>query len=713
MPALATLRPLFGGDEIRSLVPLRPGGIPLDRVRTFPAFDDGPGLGLAGFAPRFDAARSTTAGRLAAARVRIPPITEDQGALQVADQAAFDRLAKRDDSPGAMQVKEVKFLITGIDTARPKLYFINSKNVEYHYFFARDVLKQRISFEDFEAKTYWLDSRKNLAGTILYHESYQHPDGKKGLYTMEFWPTDPVKAPMIAKAFRAIKRNMPFAAQNIVYHPAGNTQEALFRDEEAIFKRQRVKTILSTELFGNLTYAPLNQGEGYGYLRVIDGEAGARPPTARDVCIFVNTPNDLSHVAGIITENPQTPLSHINLKAKQNKTPNAYLKDARNHPDIKPLLDKARAQGHDVLVRYTVGPDGFHVEETTQEEANAYFERIRPREVSFPPRNLRVKTIQPLSDVRFGQADTYGAKATNVAELGRLFPAGNRHQVSVPDGFAMPFYFYDEFMKVNGFYDQVRALMADAQFQNDPGVRDAKLAELRKKIEEAPMPASLTEKIGEVQAAFYQKFGEGRSIRCRSSTNNEDLPKFNGAGLYDSFTHKADEGHLEATIKQVFASMWNFRAFEEREFYRIDHMTAAMGVLIHPNEKKEQANIVAYTKNIYNPNWPGFYVNAQVGEALVTNPPPGTTPDEFLVSAIGRNQEFEMQFISHSSLVERGKTVLSQDQVGLLVPAMDLIQRHFKHLYRRDGDRTFGMDIEAKIRSDGSLQIKQARPTVD
>ena len=30
--------------------------------------------------------------------------------------------------------------------------------------------------------------------------------------------------------------------------------------------------------------------------------------------------------------------------------------------------------------------------------------------------------------------------------------------------------------------------------------------------------------------------------RCRSSTNNEDLVGFNGAGLYDSFTHRPDEG---------------------------------------------------------------------------------------------------------------------------------------------------------------------------
>ena len=81
--------------------------------------------------------------------------------------------------------------------------------------------------------------------------------------------------------------------------------------------------------------------------------------------------------------------------------------------------------------------------------------------------------------------------------------------------------------------------------------------------------------------------------------------------------------------------MWNYRGFEERDFHRIDHFTAAMGVLLHKNEDDEVANGVAYTKNIIDANWPGFYVNAQVGEALVTNPAADARPEEFLISRIG------------------------------------------------------------------------------
>jgi phosphoenolpyruvate synthase/pyruvate phosphate dikinase len=89
---------------------------------------------------------------------------------------------------------------------------------------------------------------------------------------------------------------------------------------------------------------------------------------------------------------------------------------------------------------------------------------------------------------------------------------------------------------------------------------------------------------------MHDDFPEGTAVRVRSSTNNEDLPGFSGAGLYTSKTQYPDEGHISKSIKQVYASMWNFRAYEERDFYRVDHFMAAMGVLCHPSFQNEQSN---------------------------------------------------------------------------------------------------------------------------
>ena len=62
------------------------------------------------------------------------------GATSILDETTFDMLSHRDDVPGALGVREVKFLVTDADTRSPKVYFLNTKNQKYHFHFARDVL---------------------------------------------------------------------------------------------------------------------------------------------------------------------------------------------------------------------------------------------------------------------------------------------------------------------------------------------------------------------------------------------------------------------------------------------------------------------------------------------------------------------------------------------------------------------------------------------
>jgi phosphoenolpyruvate synthase/pyruvate phosphate dikinase len=279
----------------------------------------------------------------------------------------------------------------------------------------------------------------------------------------------------------------------------------------------------------------------------------------------------------------------------------------------------------------------------------------------------------------------------------------------VPSGFGIPFYLYDRFMATRGLYEEAMRMMEDTSFRSEPAIRERRLEDFREAVRDADVPPGLAGEISALQARFPGDL----ALRCRSSTNNEDVEGFNGAGLYDSYTHRPDEGDLGETIKQVWASVWNYRAFEERDFHRVDHLDAAMGVLVHPNYDGELANGVAVTKNIYAPDWRGFYINAQVGESLVTNPDPSAIPDEILVSAIGPNSEYEIQYIRHSSLTGGGQGVLTVTQLEELTRAMEVIQEHFKDVYGRQGDATFAMDIEFKVDAQGGLIVKQARPWVE
>jgi pyruvate,water dikinase len=620
------------------------------------------------------------------------PIT--LGARRVPDRATFETLARADDVPGQLGAQEVKILIVGVDTEAPELYFLNTKAFAFHFDFVTQALELEISLGEFNSVTYFRDDRSNLAGTIIANDHFD-TGGEHGLYALEFWPTDPVRAKHVALAYDLVTAAMPFAAGNVAYHPAGDTQEALFAQDEGALREAGVRTILTSELFANVTYVALNLGEGYGVLSAID-PAASRPPTIRDVALFTTLPNDLGHVAGVISATPQTPLSHVNLKAKQNDTPNAYLRGAASDGRIAALLGK--------VVRYAVTPEDLELAEATPEQVEAWLARVRPAQGQTPPRDLTATEIRDLDELGHGDAQRVGAKAANVAELRKMLPAG-----MVPDGYAIPFALYDAFMTAGGFYERARAIIADPEIASDASKRDEALAALRKQIKKADVPAEIARTI----AALQGKFPEGMGIRCRSSTNNEDLEGFNGAGLYDSFTHRPDEGDLAKTVKQVWASLWNLRAFDEREFHRIDHLSAAMGVLVHPNFDDEVANGVAVTKNPFDPDWPGFYVNVQVGESLVTNPDPTATPDELLVSAIGPNGEYETQVIRRSTLTKDGARVMTPAQLDLLTRAMETIQRRFKALYGARRNPAFAMDIEFKVDAAGKLVVKQARPWVD
>jgi hypothetical protein len=620
-----------------------------------------------------------------------PVIGAEHGSVILLDRARFEQLSNRDNRPGATSVREVKFLVYDVHTDSPQLYFADSNRYQYHLSFTQGGAGRYLDGGNFNNDTYFDNrNRKNLAGSLVSHDNYVDAKGRKGIYTVEFWPTDPVAFRFVETAYEMIAASMPFVDGNIAYLPASQTQSQLHQSEIAQYTDSHVNVIEAEDLFANVIYSGLNQAESYGRLRLI---TGTETLSVRDIAIFRSIPNDLTHVAGIMTEIPQTPLSHINLKAKQNNTPNAYIKDAASHPDIAPLL------GQNVYFR--VGADGFEIRAATQEEVDTWFEALRPARVQYPARNLSITKITPLSEVRFEDADAFGAKASNLAELRRILPN------NTPNGYAIPFYFYDEFMKYNGFYQAAAAMMADPLFQTSPVVREGRLEKFRDTLKDGDLPLWMADALD----AMHQSMA-GYTPRARSSTNNEDLEGFNGAGLYSSYTHHSDEGHFQKSAKQVWAGLWIYRAYEEREFWRIDHFTAAMGILVHPNFSAEMANGVGVTTNIFDPRWAGNYVNVQVGESLVTNPDAEAIPEEYLIARLASpTGEDEIQYIRFSNLVPAGETVLTREQALDLRAKMNLLHDHFRTKYNPPGDTsTWAMEVEFKISRRGQLSIKQARP---
>ena len=273
-----------------------------------------------------------------------------------------------------------------------------------------------------------------------------------------------------------------------------------------------------------------------------------------------------------------------------------------------------------------------------------------------------------------------------------------------PRGFAIPFAFYAEFMQDNGYDRYLEQLLTDAHFRSDGNFRRDTLAALQQSMRSAPVSSKLHDLIDLKLATEYPHM----RVRMRSSTNAEDLGSYTGAGLYSSFSADQDDPDkpmLDA-LRGVWASLFNLRAFEEREYMGIDHRQVAMAVLVHRSFSDELANGVAITANIFDPTEPAFYINAQIGEEAVTNPSPGMLPDQFLYYWASSTPV--AVYLSYSSL-NHGQPVLSAAEQYELASALLAIHRNFGPVY--SGRDFYAMDVEFKFDApDHALVIKQARP---
>ena len=605
------------------------------------------------------------------------------GAATIPDRAAFEALSYQGEDvmidTHLAGNQFVKFQIEGADGDNPELYFINTKTHRAHMRFMSAVGIPRARPGE----------GAQMRGVLVYRPRLKGLSGDRGLYTFEFNPNDRYPFETIRRAYELLVGKSAELRGRLGYYPM---PAALirYREEKDLYDDAPFRVYLDEDLFGDIDYLPLNHGESFGRLRIMELDEYPRP---REIVVYRSLPNEMPRTAGIITEVRQTPLSHVNLRAIQDKVPNAFIAGASQMKEVSSLAGK--------YVYYKVDREGFTLREAKDDEVEGHFAKLRPVKPQKPSRHLEETRIRALEDIGFEDWKSVGVKAANLAAMSSF----ELSEGVIPQGFAVPFHFYHTFMSHNGFYEKVAELLSEHERLGDSEALRKALGDFRTLIRGGDFPDDLRESLAKIHASFP----EGTSLRCRSSTNNEDLPGFSGAGLYDSCTHRVDEGHLANSVKQVFASLWNFRAVQEREFYRIDHMLTSMGVLIHPNYDEEEANGVAVTTDILYRTEGTYYLNTQVGEDLVTNPEEDSVPEELLLDWFDAGKTKVMRRSNH---VKDG-LILSPEHLDQLREALGIIHNRFAKLYGYSYDaRDFAMELEFKVTREGKLSIKQARPWV-
>jgi len=448
-------------------------------------------------------------------------------------------------------------------------------------------------------------------------------------------------------------------------------------------------------------------GVAYGYLIYISKDDMLRNTdvytslNTKSIPVFQSLPLDLTVVAGVITEQAQTDLDHINLKSKQRNTPNMVF------PNIM-SSEYAQLVHGNALVKMSLKGNDVSIEVADRKEAEIHWQSSRPPAIgNLPAVRLDVKRVLDHSEIGATDANLVGAKAANYAEIYNLLKDKADYQIVRP-GFAIPFAYYDAHIKETGIDLFIKDTIEIIRVENDPVETEKLLAALRERLLQSSIDPRL---IADVKAKIETHYPT-ESMRFRSSTNSEDLTDFSGAGLYTStsFNHDKKGSSIEKAVKTVWASVWNRRAFDEREFYGINHETVFAAIQLNPST--------------------GVYFNNQYGEYSVTNPSPGVVAEEMIVffdptTAYDFSTKYaERAYIKRSSETKVNRElgirepVFLDGELDLMVNVIRTLHDHFKQL--DDPRRTnslFAIDVEYKVDDLGTgerrVYFKQARPYSD
>lgn len=516
--------------------------------------------------------------------------------------------------------------------------------------------------------------------------------------------------------------------------------------------------ILVAATVGHLAFADarvMNPGETIGKLvflspdEVKDDNPKYMSLSAMTIPVFGELPFSLGVIGGAITLKQQNLISHVQLKCVAGGRPNLDISGLDGGLE-NPLLSSFKDGD---WVHMKLDKDGTILIEPSTEKAGVDFYEAKMKEIKefVPDADLTVKRLIPHAELGWNTKDLVGSKASNYAEL---IKALNDEREVVRPGFGIPFAYYDAFINRDAPGNKKLKKLIDSLLKDrlmrkvaDVGYRDKKLKVIRDLIlssETEIDPDFIDELIAKFDTFHHPVTGLPRKMKLRSSTNAEDLPNFNGAGLYDSKAYEPTKNGIEKplfkkkeevqkALRFVWSSVWNLRAFDERTAYKINHAAVKMAMEVNPSFVDEGADGVVVTKNVLkDPRYPGagVYIETQRGDYHgVANPLPGVKPMKVLVQ-VDRSQPlnkdaYKINIIQTSNVADNEFEVLDHDNPNPVINDEEIkeltyqvlkAELHFKPLLGADNDN-FALDLEFKVSSEDTgkrqVYLKQARPYID
>jgi hypothetical protein len=523
-----------------------------------------------GLCPREEATRcldlGSRKGQAASAQAAAETAGEVRSLGRIGGRSDFELLSRTYYRGRFYALPHLMFVIDRGDHDR--IYYVNSKLYPFHKDFVNATYLSLERGRAFYEDNYLRGDRRFILGCIAYQTA-------SSKYTFEFWEGDRITNEMLREAFRVLAGSF---YSNIYFKPNSLAQEEAAAGHGGEADRPNIPILTASELSRDTKYQALNIGAGIGQLRILEEMTPDTVIDRNQIVIFKQVPIHLPPLSGIVTTEPASPLSHINMLAKSWAIPNAYIQNAD--------LQFKRLEGK--YVRLEVKEDGFTLApaDVTEVEKRQR-EWVRRADQVTPAADLSYTALTDLKSQRAADARRFGAKSAN---LGELIHAG-LPEISVPPGFAIPFHYYREFIRHNNLEERIATAVEEDKFVHDPKYRKASLGEIRGWIQAGSLDQAFARA---VLGKAHREFA-GKGLFARSSTNAEDLPNFNGAGLYTTVPNCRTDSQLLEGIKTVWASVWNYEAYEARESFGMNHFGVYPAVLIQEGIDADSAGVAITT----------------------------------------------------------------------------------------------------------------------
>ncbi len=579
--------------------------------------------------------------------------------------------------------------------------------------------------------------------------------------------TDLVSSEEVAAYFDRLRPTLPAEiGDRLRWVIRSPQQEATARAMIAGKLEYHDRVVHFSDLVAPGTVSVYGQGITAGRLLYVgDGGRQLSESTGGDILITERVPDWLPPASALITSDPQTPLAHVSLLARNRGIPNASLSGIHLNPGLR---QAAVSRGYAVVVAQQA-PDGastLRILLITPEQFNNWRQKDAPPPTSVDPVSSDIPAVMDLTSI--------ARKNPSARAIDRLRPilggksAGFLSLLATPGltppptPVAISVGPYVEHLKP--LRPTIEAAITDPAFFSSPRARwlvlegtddfstmfpnpadhafvESFIADqattplgkvvaaggLRQMIEDRTVNGRTLQEITTTLSRTYADYALDAGLRFRSSSSVEDIEGFNGAGLYTSYTGYLNAKQLgpdfqdktiERALRRAWASYWSFEAFQERSRENIDHLSGAMGLTVHArfDDELEQNNGVATFTFLRGGSGSDatLEINVQAGSVDVTNPDPTRNDLPEVLRLVRLNDELTVQRVSGSTIAPGGQVVTDAQAKELFAQTAAVAdlwrRRENAALASTRQMQTLVLDFEFKTMAQGWPRLREGRP---